>query len=93
MKPSQNRFSPFIKEGEQQQPFLPLYPTRFEKKKLEEKRRKGRRRRKGEEGGEGLVRLEIKEEHKFEIETLRSRFKVGFLPINYNFIKGIRVIG
>ena len=58
-----------------------------------ERREKRRRRRRREKGGEGLVRLEIKEEHKFEIETLRSRFKVGFLPINYNFIKGIRVIG
>ena len=61
------------------------------KRERREKRRRRRRRR--EQGGEGLVRLEIKEKHKVEIETLRSRFKVGFLPINYDFIKGIRVIG
>ena len=45
MKPSQNRFSPFIKKGEQQQPF-PIFPTRFEKKKLEEKRRKDKKKKK-----------------------------------------------
>ena len=56
-------------------------------------RREKRRRRRREKGGEGLVRLEIKEEHKFEIEILRSIFKVGILSLDYNFIKGIRVIG
>ena len=53
-------------------------------------RREKRRRRRREQGGEGLVRLEIKEEHKFEIETLRSRFKVGFSSLDLVFIKEIQ---
>ena len=82
------RFSTPYKRGKTAAAVPLLCPTRIEKKKRE----KGRRRRKGEEGT-SLARFGKREEPQSEFESVRPRSEVGFLPINHDFLKGIRAIG